>query len=112
MNNYNTTFDKYKTLFLTEKTHKYLLQDIYQNKDNNENLNIIYNKICLIHKVLNINKLNNLMKVKHTDNKQFKSNEYENKCNKVIKFCEEYNKFIDNNEQECLKVLRNKHKKI
>ena len=43
------------------------------------------------------------MKVKHTDNKQFKSNEYENKCNKVIKFCEEYNKFIDNNEQECLK---------
>lgn len=47
------------------------------------------------------------MKIKYTNNKQFHSNEYKNKCNKVFKFCEEYNEFIDNSKQECLKVLKN-----
>ena len=109
MNNYNTAFDKYETLFLKDNKQPYILQDIYQNKDNkdnNENLNIIYSKLYLIHKALNLNKLNNLMKVKY--NKQYNSiNEYENQCKEVIKFCNDYNKFIDNNEQECLKVLKN-----
>ena len=85
MNNYNIAFDKYETLFLKDNKQPYILQDIYQNKDNKEKLNIIYNKLCLIHK----NKLINLMEAIY--NKQFKLNDYENQCKEVIKFCNDYN---------------------
>ena len=103
MNNYNIAFNKYETLFLKDNKQPYILQDIYQNKDNNENLNIIYNKLCLIHKTLNNYKLINLMEAIY--NKQFKLNDYENQYKKVIKFCTVYNEFIYNNKKQCLSFL-------